>query len=365
MSPTDCSRRLSTEWSSRLFRSRATAHPQPRASTQWSLHGAHLDRVNRVISHAWRSSTALKYSRSIAEFLRFCDASSVPLHARLPASEELLCAYASSFAGTHAGSSIRNKCSAVRKWHIANSLPYAGGTQLSYVIKGAENVRPTSSLQPRRTAFSAEMLSALSSGLQPTSASDICVLFVASLAFWGQIRLGEILPSRESNYDSASLPTWADLRLPNSSGSRILHLPSTKLGGTRGEDVIIASQGQLDPIACIDLHQLVNGRHDACLASYRRPDGNLVPLTRRKFLLRVNSILSALRYPHISGHCFRIGGTTHLLLSGVPPDIVRMMGRWSSDSFLRYWRSLELIAPLYVELLRPIMVDSGSCRLSS
>jgi hypothetical protein len=27
------------------------------------------------------------------------------------------------------------------------------------------------------------------------------------------------------------------------------------------------------------------------------------------------------------------------------PDVVRMMGRWSSDSFLKYRRSVEVIAP--------------------
>ena len=30
--------------------------------------------------------------------------------------------------------------------------------------------------------------------------------------------------------------------------------------------------------------------------------------------------------PGSSGHSFRIGGTTELLISGVPPDVVKMMG---------------------------------------
>ncbi|KIK32047.1 hypothetical protein CY34DRAFT_40586, partial [Suillus luteus UH-Slu-Lm8-n1] len=69
-------------------------------------------------------------------------------------------------------------------------------------------------------------------------------------------------------------------------------------------------------------------------------------LTKRKFLLVCNSVWGAHGLPRISGHCFRIGGTTELLLRNVPPHIVKVMGRWSSDSFLRYWRNLEHIAPL-------------------
>jgi hypothetical protein len=54
-------------------------------------------------------------------------------------------------------------------------------------------------------------------------------------------------------------------------------------------------------------------------------------------------------FPILTGHSFRIGGTTHLLLSGVPPDVVKTTGRWSSDAFLRYWRSTEQIASIYLE----------------
>jgi hypothetical protein len=53
----------------------------------------------------------------------------------------------------------------------------------------------------------------------------------------------------------------------------------------------------------------------------------------------------------ITGHCFHIGGTTKLLMAGVPPHIIKMMRRWSSDTFLHYWCSLEIIAPLYAEFM--------------
>ncbi|KAG1842574.1 hypothetical protein C8R48DRAFT_38081 [Suillus tomentosus] len=43
------------------------------------------------------------------------------------------------------------------------------------------------------------------------------------------------------------------------------------------------------------------------------------------------------------GHAFRIGGATELLLQGVHPDVVSSQGRWTSRSFLEYWRRIETI----------------------
>lgn len=89
---------------------------------------------------------------------------------------------------------------------------------------------------------------------------------------------------------------------------------------------------------------------DAPLFSFH--DGNSWHcLTHCKFLARCNSVWSMLGLPPFTGHSFRIGGTTELLLSKVPPDVVKTLGCRSSDAFLQYWHSLELLAPLHAECL--------------
>lgn len=55
------------------------------------------------------------------------------------------------------------------------------------------------------------------------------------------------------------------------------------------------------------------------------------------FMDRINEILLSARLSPIMGHSFWIGGTTAFLLAGVHPDVVKKMGRWSSDLFLWYW----------------------------
>ncbi|EJD45868.1 hypothetical protein AURDEDRAFT_45162, partial [Auricularia subglabra TFB-10046 SS5] len=53
------------------------------------------------------------------------------------------------------------------------------------------------------------------------------------------------------------------------------------------------------------------------LFSYRDDHDDLVPLTKRAFVSRLNEIWRAAGMQSVSGHCFRIGGTTALLRLGV------------------------------------------------
>lgn len=321
-------------------------------------------RVKGVIQDAWKPSTRKKYSNSVRQFLDYCHINAIPPYEILPASETLLCEFAVSFAGRLAGKSVSAKCDGIRAWHIENGHSYYGGQQLEYVIKGIENRRPLSSFRPKRPPISGDMLACLEHNLDWSSPSDRCIYFVALACFWGQIRLGEFLPLSENKYDTSLFPSWNDLKPPaTSAGSRTLHLPNTKLGGRRGEDVILTKQDLIDPINALALHQSANFVSSSqSIASYRNASGSFSILTQRKFLARINSILRKNQFTVVSGHCFRIGGTTHLLLAGIPPDIVKMLGRWASDAFLRYWRHIEIIAPLYVEFLTPIMQKAGILR---
>ncbi|EJD54922.1 hypothetical protein AURDEDRAFT_40887, partial [Auricularia subglabra TFB-10046 SS5] len=74
------------------------------------------------------------------------------------------------------------------------------------------------------------------------------------------------------------------------------------------------------------------------LFAYRDGNDHVVALTKNAFLSRLNEIWTRAGMQRVSGHCFRIGGTTALLRMGVDTEVVKMAGRWKSDAFLRYWR---------------------------
>lgn len=314
--------------------------------------------VNSVTRHAWKLETLEGYQGGINRFFSFCKSNGVPVS--LPSPEWLICAFAAHRAGSCSGSSVANDIAGIRAWHIANGSPWLGGTRLKYVLRSAVRLTPDSSKRPPRPPVSSEMVELLHSHLDSSIPLHACVLACADCVFWGQGRLGEFLPTSQSRFSAKFFPTPSALRCISSSGDSLMcRLPWTKVAKEKGEDIFLGRQlGPSDPIASLLVHLTTNS---AILASplsshlfaYGVGGGKVVSLTKRKFLLVCNSVWAAHGLPRISGHCFRIGGTTELLLRNVPPHIVKVMGRWSSDSFLHYWRNLEHIAPLHAELLGP------------
>ncbi|KAF9219225.1 hypothetical protein BS17DRAFT_860143 [Gyrodon lividus] len=138
----------------------------------------------------------------------------------------------------------------------------------------------------------------------------------------------------------------------NQNSSCKCHLPFTKVAKHHGEDVCVCWQlGSSDPIATINNHfNIYKIPPNLPLFSYLSIQGWHC-LTKKKLLARCNSIWLPARITTIIGHSFCIGGTTKLLLTRVPPDVVKALGCWSFDAFLCYWCSLELLAPLHMENL--------------
>lgn len=129
--------------------------------------------------------------------------------------------------------------------------------------------------------------------------------------------------------------------------------------------MVVTQQHEInDPIMALENHAHVNNcsRTDT-IAFFRNMSGLMIGMTVHQMLRRLNEILANACHPHITGHCFCIGGTTYLLLQGVFLDVVKLIGRWTLDVFLHYWRSLEIIAPMYIELLKPVLAHLDCHRL--
>ena len=74
------------------------------------------------------------------------------------------------------------------------------------------------------------------------------------------------------------------------------------------------------------------------------PDGS--PLTTRQVRAEVRAAMQAAGLPPLlyGGHSLRIGGASAALAAGVPPAMIRLMGRWSSDVYEIYCRMSEQAA---------------------
>jgi hypothetical protein len=191
------------------------------------------------------------------------------------------------------------------------------------------------------------MLRYLIDSLPDPSPFHAAVITCALAAFWGQFRLGELLPASQRTFNSRYYPTraaWSTLR----NGSIVV--PWTK---TNPNGATVRLPPQLSRTCAVTAMTRYVRLHptpaSALLFSYEDPRGKRVALTKRAFLNVVVPIWTRHDFPRISGHAFRIGGTTELLRRGVAPDVIKVSGRWASDSFLKYWRMEDEIVPRHLD----------------
>jgi hypothetical protein len=308
-----------------------------------------------AIRSGWAPSTLRGYSRAVNLFLAFCNDENIHPKHRFPADEIVLCTFAASGAGRLTGATARNLMAGLRAWHIAWNADWKGGKRLQYVLNGVEKLRPNSSRRSLRLPVTRDMVRALHRNLDLQAPLDVAIFAAACTLFWGQCRAGELLPISTTTAGLAGKPRRLDFRPPwNIDASYEIILPSTKTHFTSGEKVLLLHQkGSTDPIHALKYHFHVNCLKAADpLFAYVTSCGSRT-LTKTVFLHRCNEVWTRLGYPRLTGHCFRIGGTTELLLAGVAPHVVKQAGRWSSDAFLRYWRSVENILPQHMQRVVP------------
>ena len=301
--------------------------------------------ITQAIQGSWAESTLKRYTRTIKQFIH--------VSSRWIRSLRF---------GRHAGGTPRSCLSALKAWHATHNVEWKGSSRLCYVLNRVKNFAPGSSRRPPCPPVNSDMLVWLINSLDLSSPLDAAVAACAMMAFWGQCQLGELLPLSSSSLPPAALPLCSDFkRSLKKPYSCILRLPWTKTHH-HGQDVVLVDQ--CPPINLISLlknHIRVNGvRHDDFLFSFTSTTGWVV-LSKKIFLCRCNTIWSALGYPRTTGHCFRIGGTTELLVASIPPDIVKATGRCSSESFLCYWRSLDDIAPHHIRNIHTFKCRRRHC----
>jgi hypothetical protein len=106
----------------------------------------------------------------------------------------------------------------------------------------------------------------------------------------------------------------------------------------------------LCPEKAYDNHMKVNANIPgwAPLFSFETGNGQWAPMTKDWFMRRCTEIWTHAKLNLVHGHSYRIGGSTELLLAGVPCEVVAALGEWTSLAFLLYWRKIEHIVPMNV-----------------
>jgi len=168
------------------------------------------------------------------------------------------------------------------------------------------------------------------------------VFAVAWIAFWCCCRLGELLVDAKFDPDAHIARSTLITRGMAANCTKYTNFVILRTKTSMEGASIYMSDSTCDCSATSAFeHHLSSNTNipsSAPLFAFETANRSWAPMKRAWFLDRCNEIWSKEGLTSIKGHGFRIGGMTHLLLLGVDPWVVMAQGRWSSQSFLLYWR---------------------------
>ncbi|KAJ3816378.1 DNA breaking-rejoining enzyme, partial [Lentinula raphanica] len=210
-----------------------------------------------------------------------------------------------------------------------------------------------------RNPITLSHMTALYLGLNFDTPFHCAVWAVASIAFWGCRRLGELTIPNIKAFNPKlhalhSTPIIFSSKPDGSLRAVSFKIPWTKTTREQGATVIGTAQSDALKIFCpcwaLQRYLEVNKSvpQDSSLFAYIDDLGHPQNMTKSAFLNFCSSIWAKVGLDNVQGHSFRIGGAVELLLAGVSPEVVAATGGWTSLAFLLYWRRFEEIIPTHV-----------------
>ncbi|KAH7920748.1 hypothetical protein BV22DRAFT_966449, partial [Leucogyrophana mollusca] len=333
----------------------SNSHPRAAQSNppqSVTITDAQLDRILEVIGASWAISTKETYGASLLVFHVYCDSHNIPDTARCPVDPNLLLAFLSSCAGSYSGTALANYASGLRAWHLLHGHQWRiKPDELKAMLEGATRLAPPSSKRAKRAPITPAIIVVLRNQLNLDDPRDAAIFACITTVFYCVARLGEFTVPALKNFDPTKHVTRAHMaRESDRNGLTVtkFHIPSTKSAPVLGEETQFATQeGLSDPTAALSNHLRVNPADaSAHLFTWSHPKGPR-PLTKKEVTKRLSDLASTHPdLPDLKGHSLCIGGTLEYLLRGIPFDVVKTMGRWSSEAFTLYLRHhAQILAP--------------------
>jgi len=159
-----------------------------------------------------------------------------------------------------------------------------------------------------------------------------------SICFFGFFCSGEITVPSVLAFDSRIHLAWGDVAVSDTVPPSVVrvHLKRSKCDQFgKGVDIFLGyTSSEVCPILEILCYVGVSGPASGPFFLFE--DG--APLTKAVFIARVWAALITLglNCQNYAGHSFCIGVATAVVQAELEDSVIRSLGRWSSDAFLRY-----------------------------
>ena len=301
--------------------------------------------VQRYFGQGLAPSTRKSYGTASRRFHAFCIKFSIDTP--FPLSEYTLYCFAA-FLADEGLAPQTAKCylSAVRNMQLSLGLPDPRDQSslpiLKRVLTGISRARLSRQSTLRvRLPITVPILSHIHSSLMQSSQPNRTLIWaIASAAFFGFFRLGELLVESPDSYNPATSLSWGDVAVDSQSSPSMIriHLWRSKcdqLG--KGVDVVV---GRTDTPICPVSAILAYIRHRQDIPGAFFVTAGQTPATKAWFVNQIREVLASvgILQDDYAGHSFRIGAATTAALAGVEDSTIQALGRWQSSAFLQYIR---------------------------
>lgn len=293
--------------------------------------------VSRYQSRCWAPTTSRTYKAHRKAYMTFCNQYQLD---PVPASSDQLCMYAAFLARRLSYSSIKQYLNIVRIMHLQCRLQDPlQDFWLHCTLKG---IRRTLGDSPsRKIPITPNHLKHLLSKLQINDCRDAAIYAASLSMFFGLLRRANVIPPPEMAFDPSLHLRRRDITF-STAGARIL-LRWSKTNQFRNRTVTL-------PLPRIPGHTLCPSQalyhyisltpgapQDGPAFVIPRPDGTYQPLSAQGFVLTIKNALSDICDPRtVGGHSLRRGGASFLRSCGVDIDLIRQLGDWASDAYVKY-----------------------------
>ena len=267
------------------------------------------------------------------KFLTFCISFGLPA---FPASAAVLAWYAQYLSYSFkAHESIVNYLSGAKTLHNLLDVDTSGfsGFILKMTLRGLR--RTNQYVTKQALAITPEILHQLYYTLDHNNGDDATFWAACLLMFFLLLRKSNAVADTLKSADSAKLLCRQDIEWNSESVFVTLRWSKTNQFGEHLTFSLPKIPGSiLCPVRA--LRRMWGLRPSEVGWCFQREDGR--PFTYYQFHNKLRQGLTkvGLDATLYSSHSMRRGGTTHCFLSGVPSELIRLLGSWSTDCYFRY-----------------------------
>ena len=289
------------------------------------------------MNHSLAQSTTSTYMSGVSSYWRFCGSMGI---CSFPITEASLCYFVTAEANRRI-SYCTIKVYLFGVLHQNILLGYDHSLShfpiLFRTLRGIRRVQGNSLRRKPRIPITVQHMTTIINFIRSANMPFVDkLMYMAAIhtAFYGLLRVSEYTSPTQTRYDSTLHLLRCDVSFNLQRTIMFLRLKGSKTDPFRIGTVIRISA--IPTLFCPTRSMLAYLRYLPIdnLPLFRFSDGRL--LTRKHINQLLKNALPNLN--EISSHSFRIGGASAALSAGASDALIKILGRWSSDCYIRYLR---------------------------